>query len=68
MNEIASYTDGSIYGCPTNNPLDNPPYTPRVDGNRLNYRTLCMADKHAIGSHYDVHNIFALLQVATTNQ
>lgn len=68
MNEIANSKDGSVYGCAANNPLDNPPYTPLVDGTLLNHKTLCMSDKHAIGSHYDVHNIFGLLQCVTTNQ
>lgn len=68
MNEISNFNNGSIHGCPENNALDNPPYVPRVDGGHLNMHTLCMSDKHAIGPHYDVHNIHGFLECITTYQ
>lgn len=68
MNEIENFVDGSVNGCPPdNNPLDNPPYVPRVAGGKLNTRTLCMNAKHHAGPEYDVHNIYAFAEGICTS-
>lgn len=66
MNEISNFVNGSIYGC-DDNVLDNPPYLPKIHGERLNYLTLCMSAKHYIGFHYDVHNLYAFAESMVTN-
>ncbi|XP_054285968.1 lysosomal alpha-glucosidase-like [Macrosteles quadrilineatus] len=58
MNEPSTEWNGGKDGCLAN-PLDNPPYLPRVQGGQLYSRTVCMSARHYGAKHYDVHNIFA---------
>ncbi len=68
MNELSNFVDGSLQGCSAvNNPLDNPPYVPNVEGGHLNYKTICMNAKQYAGSHYDVHNICGLAECIATS-
>jgi len=66
MNEPSNELDGSTKGCPTNSPLDHPPYTPHVSGGVLYSRTLCMSAKHHDYSHYDVHSLYGLTEMENT--
>ena len=66
MNEISnSGVDGSHDGCPKNE-LENPPYLP--GGRVLHQKTICMSAKQAAGSHYNVHNLYALFWAIVTNK
>ncbi|KAL0279779.1 UNVERIFIED_CONTAM: hypothetical protein PYX00_001264 [Menopon gallinae] len=67
MNEPSNFLDGTLKGCP-NNSLENPPYLPRVDGNKLRYKTICMSALHYAGSHYNVHNLYGISEAIVTNR
>jgi len=67
MNEPSNFLDGTVNGCPQDN-LENPPYTPGVQGGKLSSKTVCMNAKHAIGSHYDVHNLYGISEAEVTNK
>lgn len=66
MNEPSNFLSGQLDGCP-NTVLDNPPYTPRVDGGLLYYKTVCMSAKHYVGDHYNVHNLYGISEAIITN-
>uniref|UniRef100_A0ABL0DKX3 P-type domain-containing protein n=1 Tax=Rhodnius prolixus TaxID=13249 RepID=A0ABL0DKX3_RHOPR len=66
MNEPSNFVNGSIKGCPSNS-FEQPPYVPAVDGDSLNYHTLCMSAKHYGGRHYDVHNIYGTVEAGVTS-
>lgn len=66
MNDPSNFLSGSFSGCPDSS-LENPPYTPAIDGGRLNYKTLCMTAKHYAGLHYDVHNLYGIAEAIVTN-
>lgn len=67
MNEPSNFFDGTANGCPNNN-LENPPIVPAVVGNKLSTKTLCMSAKHAIGNHYDLHNLYGIADADVTRQ
>ncbi|KAL6481335.1 hypothetical protein MHYP_G00094150 [Metynnis hypsauchen] len=61
MNEPSNFFDGSIDGCPSN-ALENPPYTPGVLGGSLRAKTVCASARQKITSHYNLHNLFGLME------
>ena len=67
MNEPSNFWDGTNQGC-TENSLDNPPYTPPVEGGKLFSKTVCMSAVHHIGRHYNVHNIYSIAEAISTNK
>lgn len=67
MNEPSNFLDGTAEGCPQDE-LENPPYTPGVLGDKLSYRTFCMNTKHAVGNHYDLHNLYGIYEAEVTNK
>ncbi|XP_037648431.1 lysosomal alpha-glucosidase isoform X1 [Sebastes umbrosus] len=66
MNEPASFVQGSVEGCPDSD-LENPPYTPRVVGGRLNSGTLCMSAQQKLSTHYNLHNMYGLTEAYATH-
>ncbi|KAM9779713.1 lysosomal alpha-glucosidase [Neosynchiropus ocellatus] len=66
MNEPASFVQGSVNGCPDTD-LEKPPYTPRVVGGQLNYGTLCMSAQQNVSTHYNVHNMYGLMEAYATH-
>lgn len=66
MNEPSNFLNGQIDGCP-NSVLDNPPYTPKVDGGILNYKTICMDAKQYISNHYNLHNLYGITESIVTH-
>ncbi|KAG1681996.1 Lysosomal alpha-glucosidase [Nymphon striatum] len=67
MNEPSNFVVGSIYGCPKDNPLENPPYLPPMDHGTLAGKTLCMSSQQKLSSHYNVHNLYGLTETIATN-
>ncbi|KAJ8686732.1 hypothetical protein QAD02_022526 [Eretmocerus hayati] len=67
MNEPSNFYDGLVHGCEKTS-LDFPPYLPRVNGNLLSKKTLCMNAKQHLGNHYDLHNLFGLSQAVAVNK
>ncbi|CAL1536865.1 unnamed protein product [Lymnaea stagnalis] len=66
MNEPSSFIDGSVDGC-TQSSLDHPPFTPAtIDGGSLYSKTICPSAKHAISSHYNLHNMYGWSQANIT--
>ncbi|XP_067668991.1 sucrase-isomaltase, intestinal-like [Haliotis asinina] len=69
MNEPASFVPGSVDGC-ENNKWNYPPYTPNILGRgedgRMYDKTLCMDAIQHLGSHYDVHSLYAHTQAIQT--
>ncbi|XP_056143796.1 lysosomal alpha-glucosidase [Lampris incognitus] len=66
MNEPASFVQGSVEGCPDSE-LENPPYTPKVVGGQLNSGTLCMSAQQEISTHYNLHNLYGLMEASATH-
>lgn len=66
MNEPSNFWNGQEDGCP-NSTLDNPPYTPKVDGGILSYKTVCMNAKQFEGDHYNLHNLYGITEAIVTN-
>lgn len=66
MNEPSNFWNGQADGCPESN-LDNPPYTPNVDGGILSYKTVCMSAKQYASDHYNVHNLYGITEAIVTN-
>lgn len=64
MNDISNFVEGSIDGCPSWDPSENPPYLP--GGNKLQERTLCMSAQHQAGKEYDVHNLYSFYESIAT--
>lgn len=64
MNEIATFVQGSLDGCPEDNPIERPPYTP--GGVQLQAQSLCLTAKHYAGLEYNVHGLFSLYQAMAT--
>ncbi|XP_059156797.1 uncharacterized protein LOC131941537 [Physella acuta] len=68
MNEPSSFIDGSTDGC-TNSSLDNPPFVPEtIDGGSLMSKTICPSAKHAVSTHYNLHNMYGWSQANITRQ
>jgi len=68
MNEPSNFIDGDWEGCVFNdsNHWENPQYMPNVDGEKLNYKTICMSAKQHAGLHYNVHNLYGFSEAVTT--
>lgn len=65
MNEPATMGyDGQIGGC-RNDTLDRPQFNP-AHPNVLEHQTICMSSQHAIGPHYNVHNMYSMFQAKMT--
>uniref|UniRef100_A0A8C3M4N7 Uncharacterized protein n=1 Tax=Geospiza parvula TaxID=87175 RepID=A0A8C3M4N7_GEOPR len=65
MNEPSNFMDGSEDGCPPGE-LDNPPYTPAVLGDSLSAKTVCASAKQKISVHYNLHNLYGLMEAKAT--
>ncbi|XP_067676211.1 lysosomal alpha-glucosidase-like [Haliotis asinina] len=65
MNEPANFKDGAVTGC-VNNSLENPPYTPPLNGDTVIQKTLCMSAKFHDGLHYNLHNLYGHYMAKTT--
>ncbi|XP_075908883.1 lysosomal alpha-glucosidase-like [Petromyzon marinus] len=61
MNEPANFGTGQEPGC-ANNPLNKPPYHPRISGDDLAEKTLCPDAHTHLGRHYDTHSLFGWAQ------
>lgn len=66
MNEPSNFLSGSFNGCPKSS-FEHPPYLPAIDGDQLNYKTLCMTAQHYAGFHYNVHNIYGFTEAIVTS-
>ncbi|CAF4864828.1 unnamed protein product [Pieris macdunnoughi] len=65
MNEPSNFLSGSMYGeC---SPEDLPYKPQSIADNGLKHKTLCMDAKHFAGSHFDVHNMYAISEAVATN-
>ncbi|ESP01428.1 hypothetical protein LOTGIDRAFT_212916 [Lottia gigantea] len=67
MNEISNFVAGSINGCPTNSSLENPPYLPAINGNKLSVNTLCLTAQQYLSSQYNVHNLYGFTETRATH-
>ncbi|KAF3698143.1 Maltase-glucoamylase, intestinal Maltase [Channa argus] len=67
MNEVTNFMKGSSKGCAINN-LNYPPFTPKIAGEVIYGKTLCMDAKHAWGDHYDVHSLYGYSMVLATEK
>ncbi|XP_048244679.1 lysosomal alpha-glucosidase-like [Haliotis rufescens] len=65
MNEPSNFKDGSETGCGSNT-LENPPYTPPLDGGSITAKTLCMSAKFHEGLHYNLHNLYGYFESRVT--
>ncbi|XP_046559540.1 lysosomal alpha-glucosidase-like [Haliotis rubra] len=65
MNEPANFKAGSENGC-TSNSLENPPYTPPLEGGSIIDKTLCMSAKFHDGLHYNLHNMYGYFESRVT--
>lgn len=65
MNEPSNFVDGSTDGC-TSGEFDNPPYTPAVLGGTLFAKTLCASAQQKASLHYNVHNLYGLMEAKAT--
>ncbi|XP_072453828.1 lysosomal alpha-glucosidase-like isoform X2 [Notamacropus eugenii] len=65
MNEPSNFKDGSVDGC-TSGELDNPPYKPAVLGGSLFAKTICASAKQSLSSHYNLHNLYGLMEAKAT--
>ena len=65
MNEPYNFRNGTADNvCPDDN-LERPPYVP--GGDPLSTHTLCMTAQHHLGSHYNVHSLYAHYETVATN-
>lgn len=65
MNEPSSFIDGSTVGC-TKSIYDNPPYIPRVLGEKLSSKTICPSSRQYISNHYNLHNMYGHFEAIST--
>ncbi|XP_020616218.1 maltase-glucoamylase, intestinal-like [Orbicella faveolata] len=65
MNEPANFVPGSVSGC-SKNTWDYPPYKPRIVGNILADKTVCMNAKQTNSLHYNVHSLYGWSQTLVT--
>lgn len=66
MNEPANFKGGSIAGCDSDNPLDNPPFVPMVLDRQLYAKSLCPSAKHHDTAHYYRHNLYGYDEAVAT--
>ncbi|XP_077979667.1 sucrase-isomaltase, intestinal-like [Glandiceps talaboti] len=67
MNEPANFVTGSTKGCDYENPMESPPYKPRIFGSVLADKTVCMAaptydTATSTTTQYNMHSLFGLTQ------
>jgi lysosomal alpha-glucosidase len=68
MNEPANFFDGQKEGLCTRNRWNNPPFMPGLDNNQYATRkTMCPSAKQFLGSHYDLHNMYAFYEAKATH-
>ena len=68
MNEPSNFLSGSVDGCNTSDPLNSPPFVPPgLVGGKLYHKTLCGDARHHVGRHYDVHNLYGIMEAIATN-
>lgn len=70
MNEPSNFAIGDLkQGC-ANNKINFPPYTPHIGPQnqffQLSDKTVCADAVHALGLHYDVHNLYGWSQSRPT--
>ncbi|XP_046582880.1 lysosomal alpha-glucosidase-like [Haliotis rubra] len=69
MNDISSFVDGSVSGCPeSNTTYDNPPYLPAVYGDLLYTHTICTSSRQHWSRNYNIHNMYSLTETNATFQ
>ncbi|XP_070541629.1 maltase-glucoamylase-like [Ptychodera flava] len=71
MNEPASFVKGSLEGCDYNNKLESPPYKPKIWGDVLADKTICMVGKThrtatEVTTQYNMHSLFGWSQTEPT--
>nr|XP_006825797.1 PREDICTED: maltase-glucoamylase, intestinal-like [Saccoglossus kowalevskii] len=71
MNEAANFVTGSTRGCDYEDPLESPPYLPKIFGPVLADKTICMASlSHNTDTtktyQYNMHSLFGWSQNAPT--
>ncbi|XP_076803980.1 sucrase-isomaltase, intestinal-like [Clavelina lepadiformis] len=73
MNEPANFYNGrKDVGCPSGSKYDNPPYRPKLKGDSLYDKTICMSSKqHNPGTnaddlHYNLHSLYGWSQAGPT--
>ncbi|GAB6021373.1 hypothetical protein CHUAL_003981 [Chamberlinius hualienensis] len=68
MNEVTTFSSGSIYSkCPQTK-WDNPPYVPEVYGNALDYFTICMSSQLQGGVEYNLHSLYGFTMSIKTHK
>ncbi|XP_029347280.1 lysosomal alpha-glucosidase [Acyrthosiphon pisum] len=69
MNEPANFVNGDLNGCSSykSDHWEVPPYIPGIVGGRLNYKTICMSAIHFAGIHYNLHNLYGLVETISTH-
>nr|XP_058944408.1 maltase-glucoamylase-like [Pocillopora verrucosa] len=65
MNEPANFVAGRVGGC-SKNKWDYPPYKPRIMGNIMADKTVCMNAKQYNDLHYNVHSLYGWSQTLVT--
>ncbi|XP_076305653.1 lysosomal alpha-glucosidase-like [Tachypleus tridentatus] len=65
MNEPSNFYNGQKDGCPSDSPLEHPPYVPGSDP--LYTKTFCMTVQHNLSVHYNVHNLYGFFETIATN-
>lgn len=64
MNEPSNFLDAPVGGSCA---AEAAPYRPRTGDPRLHTHTLCMDARHALGAHYDLHNLYASHEAVATH-
>ncbi|CAH3034609.1 unnamed protein product [Porites lobata] len=65
MNEPANFVKGKVNGC-SKNKWDYPPYKPRIIGNIMAEKTVCMNALQTDNLHYNVHSLYGWSQSRVT--
>ncbi|KAH7950636.1 hypothetical protein HPB51_028329 [Rhipicephalus microplus] len=65
LNEPSSLYNGSERGCPAST-LEEPPYLPGEGHEALRTKTLCMTGRHYLSRHYNLHNLYGLMEALRT--
>jgi len=66
MNEPSNFVIGKVGGC-SKNKWDYPPYKPRIFGNVMADKTVCMnAKQYGNQLHYNVHSLYGWSQALVT--
>ncbi|XP_060863594.1 lysosomal alpha-glucosidase-like isoform X3 [Metopolophium dirhodum] len=69
MNEPANFVNGDFNGCSSyeSDHWEVPQYIPGIVGGHLNYKTICMSASHFAGIHYNLHNLYGLVETISTH-